>query len=221
MKRIRKFLYHIFKILHKKIVFINWNSWVKKQSKIKIIIGASRRIKNIMWASSTNYEGWFPMEQYFFDLTKHSDFVKMFSQKKISFILAEHVLEHLTNEDIFIMLKHFWEFSADDINIRIAVPDGFHGNNDYIEQVKPHGKGLGADDHKNLFTYKSLSKIFENAGFKTHLVEYWDENRIFHKGYTNDDKGYITRSFINDSRNSAGNPVYTSLIIDFTKNSSA
>jgi len=207
MKRIRKFLYRIYKLVHKQIALIQWNSWVKSGKKIKINIGASR----------TKFDGWFQTEQYFLDVANRSDFVKMFSKKKINNILAEHVLEHITNEDLALMLKHFLEFAADDINIRIAVPDGYHADPKYINDVKPNGSSYGADDHKNLFTYRSLSKLFEEAGFKAHPVEYWDENAIFHQGYINDDKGHIRRSFINDDRNKSGKPVYTSLIIDFTK----
>ncbi len=207
MKTFRKFLYNLYKIVHKQYALILWKRWTKKEKKLKINIGASE----------TKFEGWFQTEQYFLDVSKRSDFVKMFSDRKINFILAEHVLEHISNNDLAIMLKHFLEFTDDDINIRVAVPDGFHSNPGYIEDVKPGGKGAGADDHKNLFTYKSLSKLFEDAGFKAHPIEYWDEQGVFHQGYTNDDKGHIRRSFINDSRNASGKPVYTSLIIDFTK----
>jgi len=207
MKRIKKILYGIYTSFDKEFNLIKWNFWIKNNEKIKIIIGASK----------TDYKGWFQTEQYFLDLTKKNDFVRMFSKKKMNYVLAEHVLEHLTNDAIQSMLRNFWEFSEKDITIRIAVPDGFHKDSEYIEMVKPGGNGNGADDHKNLFTYKSLSKLFEDAGFKSNPVEYWDENGVFHQGYTNDDKGYIKRSFINDSRNISGKPIYTSLIIDFTK----
>lgn len=207
MKTFRKFLYSLYKSVHKQYALILWKQWVKKEKKLKINIGASE----------TKFEGWFQTEQYFLDVSKRNDFAKMFSDRKINFILAEHVLEHISNHDLALMLKHFQEFTADDINIRIAVPDGFHKDFDYIEEVKPGGKGPGAEDHKNLFTYKSLSKLFEDAGFIAHPVEYWDEQGVFHQGYSNDDKGHIRRSFINDSRNASGNPVYTSLIIDFTE----
>lgn len=207
MKQIKKIGYLLYTIFDRQVGLIKWRFWIKKNEKLKIIIGASK----------TNYSGWFQTEEYLLNLTKRSDFVKMFSDRKMNYILAEHVLEHLTNSDLETMLNHFREFSADDINIRIAVPDGFHANPDYINAVRPGGTGEGCDDHKNLFTYKSLSELFEKAGFKAHPIEYWDENGTFHKGYTNDEKGYIKRSFINDKRNSSGKPVYTSLIVDYTK----
>jgi predicted SAM-dependent methyltransferase len=207
MKKLKKILYILFTIVDRQRVLFNWKQWTNENKTIKIIIGASK----------TNYKGWFQTEQYVLDLTNRGDFTRMFSKHKINFILAEHVLEHLTNSDLELMLKNFLEFSSEDINIRIAVPDGFHKSAEYIDNVKPSGIGPGCDDHKNLFTYISLSNLFEKAGFKAHPIEYWDEKGTFHRGYTNDEKGYINRSFINDRRNRSGEPVYTSLIIDFTK----
>jgi len=115
------------------------------------------------------------------------------------------------------MLKNFYIYTSDKVNIRIAVPDGFHPDKNYIERVKPGGSGEGAHDHKNLFDYKSLTNLFEKHGFKSKLIEYWDEDGVFHSNYFNDNKGFIDRSFLNDSRNKDGKPNYTSLIIDFTK----
>ena len=104
-----------------------------------------------------------------------------------------------------------------DVVIRIAVPDGFHKDKVYIDLVKPGGFGEGADDHKQLFNYKTLIKKFGAHGFIGKPVEYWDEKQQFHQGYTNDNLGYVMRSFINDERNANKKPNYTSLIVDFTK----
>jgi len=189
------------------IKILNWYVYLKKSSKIKIIVGAA----------TTKYEGWFPTDIDILDLTKEEDFERFFSQKKINNILAEHVLEHLTDKDIDLMLNNFWNYCAEDAVIRIAVPDGFHKDEIYVNSVKPGGSGEGADDHKQLFNYKSLSQKFEEYGFSAKIVEYWDESRVFHQGYVNDERGYVMRSFINDERNNSGKPVYTSLIIDFER----
>jgi predicted SAM-dependent methyltransferase len=114
------------------------------------------------------------------------------------------------------MIGNLKKYSAKNVNIRIAVPDGYHKDKEYIEWVRPGGSGIGADDHKHLFNWKSLSKYFEEHGFKAHPVEYWDKDGKFHTTYENDEKGYVLRSFINDKRNSDGKPHYTSLIVDFT-----
>lgn len=195
-----------------------WKKYLQTHQEIKLIMGAA----------STNYAGWFPTDIQFvndneiqinvfdWDVTKPEDFANKLQGRKIQKVLAEHVLEHLSTEQIRLMLANFKKYGAPDMTIRVAVPDGLHTDQAYIEQVRPNGTGEGAHDHKHLFTYQSLSELFAKNGFDAHLVEYWDENRQFHQGYQNDTNGYIKRSFLNDSRNQQGTPVYTSLIIDFT-----
>jgi predicted SAM-dependent methyltransferase len=182
--------------------------YLKTEDEIKIVVGAG----------PTNYKSWFSTDIDTLDITNEKDFKKYFTKKRINKILAEHVLEHLTENELELIAHNFYKYSENDINVRIAVPDGFHTDTKYIDRVKPGGTGYGADDHKNLFNYESLSQIFEKVGFKTKLIEYWDEFGIFTTKYKNDENGYIKRSFINDDRNKNGKPNYTSLIVDFSKN---
>jgi len=186
---------------------LSWYFYLTTSSDIKIIVGAG----------PTKYEGWFSTDISTLDVTNENHFKKYFKKKKINRILAEHVLEHLTKQELELMIRNFYKYSTEEINIRIAVPDGFHTDKEYIEKVKPGGIGEGAEDHKHLFNYNSLAEFFESKSFKTKLIEYWDEEGNFHTGYANDENGYVKRSFINDSRNSDGKPHYTSLIIDFSK----
>jgi predicted SAM-dependent methyltransferase len=206
-KKFKRVIYLTIVPLLKIVKYIKWRIYLFKADKIKIIVGAGY----------TKFEGWFDTEIDTLDVTKEKEFQKYFTKKKINKILAEHVLEHLTNTDLDLMLKNFYKYSDEDINIRIAVPDGFHVDKQYIERVKPGGTGEGADDHKNLFNYKSLSELFSKFGFKPKPIEYWDENGNFHTKYSNDENGFVSRSFLNDDRNKNGKPNYTSLIIDFTK----
>jgi predicted SAM-dependent methyltransferase len=206
----KKFKQSVYKILIPIIriyKYLSWRFYLLTCEEIKIIVGAG----------PTKYKGWFSTDIVTLDVTKESDFQKYFSKKKIKNVLAEHVLEHLSNTDLEKMIKNFYKYSHDQINIRIAVPDGFHSDEKYISVVKPGGTGEGAHDHKNLFNVSSLSKLFEKYGFIARPIEYWDEDKIFHQGYKDDDNGYVIRSFINDKRNKNGIPVYTSLIIDFVK----
>lgn len=206
-KKFKQFIYGSLIPIIRIFKYISWRFYLLTSKEIKIVVGAG----------PTKYKGWFSTDIVTLDLTKREDFEKYFSKKKIKNILAEHVLEHLTNSDLDKMVKNFYEFSDKDIIIRIAVPDGFHIDQNYINIVKPGGTGEGAEDHKNLFTIRSLSEIFQKVGFISYPIEYWDERNIFHQGYVNDSNGYILRSFINDHRNISGKPVYTSLIIDFKK----
>lgn len=186
---------------------LNWHIYLNTHEEINLIIGAG----------PTKYKGWFPTDIITLDVTNEDHFKKYFKKKKINKILAEHVLEHLTNDGLEVMIKNFFKYSDQNVNIRIAVPDGFHKDINYINIVKPGGIGEGADDHKNLFNYRSLSALFEKYGFKVSLIDYWDEEGEFHHNYSNDENGTILRSFLNDRRNEAGKANYTSLIIDFYK----
>ena len=186
---------------------LNWYFYLKTHNDIKIVVGAG----------PTKYKGWFSTDIVTLDVTNENHFKKYFKNKKINNVLAEHVLEHLTKNELELMIGNFYKYSTDKINIRIAVPDGFHKNQEYIDKVKPGGTGEGAEDHKHLFNCRSLAGLFEAQNFIAEFVEYWDEDGKFHQGYSNDENGYVLRSFINDSRNSDGIPHYTSLIVDFRK----
>lgn len=206
---IKKFKAFVFRCLIPFIRFwklLVWQFYKRKNDRIRIIVGAG----------PTNFPGWFKTDIWYLDLTKRDDFLRYFRETKINNMLAEHVLEHLTEEQILVMLRHIKEFAADDFNFRVAVPDGYHADINYIDNVKPGGFGCGSDDHKNLFTYKSISGLFAREGFNSYPVEYWDENGEFHQGYEDDGKGFISRSFKYDDRNVSGKPVYTSLIMDFS-----
>jgi predicted SAM-dependent methyltransferase len=204
---IRKRIFQFSVPLIKLYKYIKWKIYLIVNNKIRVIVGAGPSV----------YKGWFSTDIWTLDITKESDFRKYFSNKKINYLLAEHVLEHLDHLQLEKTIINFHNYSAEDINIRIAVPDGNHVDQNYIEYVKPAGTGAGSQDHKHLFTHRSLTELFEKYGFKGITIEYWDEEKKFHQGYKDDEKGVITRSFINDERNKNGLPVYTSLIIDFTK----
>jgi predicted SAM-dependent methyltransferase len=195
-----------------KYVIVKWKTFnfaqkVKSKKNIFVIVGAAK----------TRYEGWIATNRDFFDLTNRNIFKKLFKDKKMNKVLAEHVFEHLSHKDLKNALYNIYIFMEKGGNLRIAVPDGFHKDKKYIDAVKPGGNGIGADDHKHLFTYKSLGNILKEVGFDVNMIEYWDENKNFHSCYQNDENGVIQRAYINDSRNSDGIPNYTSLIVDAVK----
>ena len=186
---------------------IEWRIYHWRNKEINLVIGAG----------GTRFRNWISTDITTLDIINEEDYRKYFLKKKINMILAEHVFEHLDNHQIEKAIANFYKYSSDNVNIRIAVPDGYHADEKYLNLIKPGGSGAGAEDHKQLFNYISLASLFEKHGFKSRLVEYWDEKMEFHPGYTNDNKGYISRSFLNDERNIDGIPHYTSLIIDFFK----
>ncbi len=173
--------------------------------------------KLIVGSGGTYYSGWVPTDKDFLDITSEKDWLKILFAGKLKAVLMEHVFEHFTEEESKKVLKNIFQNLRKEGYLRIAVPDGFHPDINYINHVKPGGVGSGADDHKFLYTYKTLTCLLESAGFRCNLLEYWDEKSEFHHNNWSVNNGMITRSFKFDNRNKNGKPNYTSLIIDAYK----
>ncbi len=174
-------------------------------------------IKIVIGSSGIYEDGWIPSEAHFLNLLDEKSWRNYFAENEIDYLLAEHVWEHITLEDGKKAASLCYKFLKKGGRLRLAVPDGFHKSQDYIEYVKPGGHGAGADDHKILYNYKTFSAVFEESGFKVELLEYFDEKKRFIANKWNKEKGYIHRSIQYDKRNSDGQPNYTSIIIDAIK----
>ena len=129
-------------------------------------------------------------------------------------MLAEHVFEHFTPEQLGIVLRQARRYLKPGGRIRFAVPDGNHPDPNYIDRVRPGGTGIGASDHKALYDSDSISELLGEAGYDVQLLEFFDGTGNFQRAPWRREDGYIGRSADNDARNVAGNLVYTSLIID-------
>ena len=184
------------------------------RSKINSKISKNMPIYLIVGAGGTEYPNWLSTDKSFLDITCHQEWDFYFKHGSIDRILAEHLFEHLTADDRNKALKCILLFLKPDGFLRIAVPDGYFPNPDYINQVKPGGYGAGSEDHKFLYTYDHLGRILTDCGFNYSLLEYYDGNGIFHFNEWNPDDGMIVRSVRFDERNQAGEIRYTSLIID-------
>lgn len=104
--------------------------------------------------------------------------------------------------------------------LRCAVPDGFFRNEWYQNMVQVGGPGPTnhpAYTHKTLYNYKTFRDVFVRPGFDVELLEYCDEDGLFHYKYWNDADGHIGRSFRFDTRNTAQSLSMVSIIIDAKK----
>lgn len=162
-------------------------------------------------------DGWIPSEEYTLDLLNEETWKVYFEENEIECLMAEHVWEHLTLEEGIIAARVCFKYLKEGGYLRLAVPDGFHNNEEYINYVKPGGSGAGADDHKVLYNYKTFSSVFEKAGFKIKKLEYFDENGKFQFNEWEANKGKILRSIRFDERNINRETNYTSIIIDACK----
>ena len=106
-------------------------------------------------------------------------------------------------------------YLSDDGCIRIAIPDGYHPDASYIEHVRPGGIGVGADDHKVLYTCDSISNLLSAQGYDFELLEFFDAEGQFHQVEWQAEDGFVQRSSQHDKRNVNGELAYTSLIVDF------
>ena len=149
-----------------------------------------------------------------------SDFENIAKDDGISAMLAEHVWEHMTKEKGIIAAKNCFDFLEPGGYIRVAVPDANFRNEWYQNMVKIGGNGdpkHPAFTHKIVYDYKTLIDVFQQAGFEVDLLEWCDENGIFHYKYWNDADGHIGRSLRFDTRNSKEKLGMVSIIIDAKK----
>lgn len=205
-----------FLLLNKNFVDKKYESHSLRQLRNRIITSIESR-KIVLGAGDQMHDpGWICTNQEELDIENADDWGFLFDGTRATHLLAEHVWEHLKNPDK--ANKNAFDHLCAGGRLRIAVPDGFHPDSDYINNVKPGGVGSGADDHQHLWNYRTLSESLDRVGFTVVLLEYWDEDGNFRTPITwlkND--GFIKRSFKFDERNEDGRPNYTSLIVDALK----
>jgi predicted SAM-dependent methyltransferase len=178
-----------------------------RQPPIKIVIGAA----------GVSEGEWIATDIEYLNLLKPSHWKRYFKINTIEAILAEHVWEHLTQEDGLTAARQCFQYLKPGGYLRVAVPDGFHPDPDYIELVKVGGTGLGSSDHKVLYNYETLKKLFEKAGYEVRLLEYFDKRGSFKFLDWDEKAGKIFRSKRFDERNINGKLNYTSIILDAYK----
>ena len=190
----------------------------REQTRIRIevrrALQAGGTVKIIIGAGQTRYEGWIATDVPAFDVLKHEHWTKLFPSNSIDRMLAEHVFEHLTAADFAVFLASARNYLSASGRIRIAVPDGYHPDGDYIERVRPGGAGVGAADHKELYTCDFIGELLRRQGFQFELLEFFDSTGRFHQRRWRAEDGFVGRSADYDQRNKDGQLSFTSLIVD-------
>lgn len=179
----------------------------KKSGPLNLVVGAD----------GTQYPGWLHTDIHTHDILFEHQWAALFEQGTLNTVLAEHVWEHLTPAEGLRAAAHCWQFLRPGGRLRIAVPDGYHPDPEYIADVRPGGSGPGALDHKVLYTYQTLGSLLSEAGFAIKLLEYYDEGGEFHFQDWDPEDGMIVRSSRFDKRNLQVPLAYTSLIVDGIK----
>jgi predicted SAM-dependent methyltransferase len=174
-------------------------------------------VRVVLGAGGVGLQGWITTDIDTLNILDENDWERYFRRHPIDALLAEHVWEHLTDEQGLVAARHCLRFLKPGGYARVAVPDGFHPDPAYRGQVGPGGGGDGAVDHKVLYTYASLGTLFRRAGFAVNLLEYHDDQHRFVSREWDPRGGMISRSARFDPRNRAGQLAYTSIILDAVK----
>jgi predicted SAM-dependent methyltransferase len=174
-------------------------------------------MKVIIGAGSQRWEGWVATQGDELNLVERETWNRLFGNRKADAFLCEHVFEHLTLEEGTHAAKILFDYLKPGGFARIAVPDRHFPDEDYQRTVQPGGPGPSdhpAADHKIVYGYRELTRVFERAGFRVSLLEYHDENGTFHLAEWDPTTAPIYRSSKLDHRNQGGRIVFASLIID-------
>ncbi|WP_242214773.1 SAM-dependent methyltransferase [Bacillus cereus group sp. BfR-BA-01383] len=178
----------------------------------KVVVGAE---------GYNNNPGWLHTNEKELNLLKGEMWFEKFAPNSVSAILAEHVWEHLSYEEGIEAARVCYEFLKDGGYIRCAVPDAYFPDEEYQQGVQVGGPGPldhPAVSHKIVHNYKTITSMFESAGFQVRILEYCDENGEFHCNDWNEKDGFIYRSKRFDHRNQDNKLGFVSLIVDAMKN---
>lgn len=162
-------------------------------------------MKLIIGAGANEYNGWKTTQEDELDVLRIECFEALFEESSIDAMLAEHVWEHMTEEEGRIAASNCFRYLKPGGYIRCAVPDANFDNEWYQNMVQIGGPGPvdhPAYSHKIVYDYKTFVNVFEQAGFVVNILEYCDESHKFHYKYWNEADGKIGRSFRFDTRNS-------------------
>jgi predicted SAM-dependent methyltransferase len=182
--------------------------------KLRDRIRATNPLRIVIGSGETAFAGWIATDRYVLDIAQPRDWEQLFEPDSIDFLLSEHVLEHLSEADCRIALGQCYRYLKPQGLFRLAVPDGYRRDPDYVAEVSPP-----KDGHQMLFTVDNLKPMLEDAGFCATPLEYFDSSESFHAREWDEQDGFIKRSrrFDDQIAFKRGDMYYTSLIIDARK----
>lgn len=180
---------------------------IRNHNPLRIVVGSGKIYD----------EGWCPSDIDTLNLLDRTDWEKAFKTIRIDAILAEHVWEHLTEDQGLVAARNCADYLRPGGYLRWAVPDAFHPSPEYQELCRPGGIGEGADDHKVFYNHQTATKLFNDVGLVVELKEHFDADGTFHQVEWDRADGTIHRSAKLDRRNSGGELRYTSLFLDAIK----
>ncbi len=186
---------------------------------IQRAIHRNKPLKIIIGAAETWQKGWYATNEQWLDITNISHWATVFNGKQLIInAVAEHVFEHLSESECITALKLIGLHMKQGGVLRIAVPDGYNPDTEYLRHVGIAGIGDDAGDHKQLLNADSLTTLLRNAGFEPRIVEGFTSKRELVANPWSADQGFIRRSRQNTPDIKWGfTDASTSLIVDARK----
>lgn len=169
-------------------------------------------LKLVLGSSGVFDSGWIATDADQLNLTKLESWERLLAPASVDAMLAEHVWEHLSTSDGQAAAGICYHYLRSGGYIRVAVPDGLFPDPAYQDYIKIGGVGGGeVGGHLTVYNYRTLSDIFQRAGFRVNLLEYYDETGQLHMHPWRPEEGTIHRSARFDERGAV------SVILDATK----
>jgi predicted SAM-dependent methyltransferase len=181
---------------------------------LRKLASTTRPLKVVLGAGPTRFPGWFQTDKEILDVTLPADWRALFEPGSIDTLLSEHMLEHLSAADAATAINECYRYLKKGGLFRIAVPDGYRRDPDYVKEASPPNDG-----HQVLYNVDTLTTLLQSAGFATTPLEYFDAEEQFHAVPWDENEGLIQRSARFDTQKSfqRGDLFYTSVIIDARK----
>ena len=185
-KELRIFFRKLIKFFYYKFRFINL--------KLNLIF-TKKYVNLIIGAALTKQKGWFSTNEEWLDIAREKHWKRLFnSKKRVKKILAEHVFEHLTLQEMQTALKLIYENMILGGSLRVAVPDGNNPNFEYRKNCGINGIGADAADHKQFITYELFREEALKVGFEVKLIEGYQKNKQLISEEIDFELGYVMRS---------------------------
>ena len=203
------------RLVNKRPAYQRWRR-VLEVRKLRERIRSSKPLRIVIGSGETIYDGWITTDKHLLDITQPGDWAQLFEPASIDSLLSEHVLEHLSESECRVALGECFRYLKPNALFRLAVPDGYRRDPDYVAEITPP-----RDGHKVVFTIDNLVPLLESVGFQVTPLEYFDANEEFHARPWDDSEGHIKRSIRFDDQVAfkRGEMYYTSIIVDARKGS--
>jgi len=201
------------RLVNKRPAYQRWRRNLEVR-KLRERIRSSKPLRIVIGSGETIYDGWITTDKHLLDITQPGDWAQLFEPASIDSLLSEHVLEHLSEAECRVALGECFRYLKPNALFRLAVPDGYRRDPDYVAEITPP-----RDGHKVVFTIDNLVPLLESVGFQVTPLEYFDANEEFHARPWDEREGHIKRSIRFDDQVAfkRGEMYYTSIIVDARK----